>query len=169
METSSSKLNEYEKYYHAYKSMIHMKNIEKNEISFDAFLINTHSIPNFMKLISSSNNKNDKKISKNSFKNYVLDKKIKLHYLFEECEYILNNNFEKENTFIIVDKSFFEKINLKMNDLNQKKVIINIDKKRSSYSIKFPLSNKSLNFIELKSGIYQFNSTNNNINILFIL
>ena len=45
--------------------MIHMKNIKKKEISFDGFLINTHSIPNFMKLISNSNDKNDKKISKN--------------------------------------------------------------------------------------------------------
>ena len=162
MGTSSSKSNKLGEYYNAYKSMIHMKNIKKNEISFDAFLINTHSIPNFMKLISSSNDKNDKKISKNSFKNYVLDKKIKLHYLFEECEYILDNNLEKENTFIIVDKSFFEKLNLKINALNQKNVIINIDKKSSSYSIKFPLSNKSINFIELTSGIYQFNRINNN-------
>ena len=107
METSFSKLNEYEKYYHAYKSMIHMKNIKNEEITFDAFLINTHSIPNFMKLISSSNDNNNKKISKKTFENYVFDKNIKFHYLFEECEYILNNNLEKENTFIIVDKSFF--------------------------------------------------------------
>ena len=37
METSSSKSNKLEEYYNAYKGMIHMKNIEKNEISFDAF------------------------------------------------------------------------------------------------------------------------------------
>ena len=42
MGTSSSKSNKLEEYYNAYKSMIHMKNIKKNEISFDGFLINTH-------------------------------------------------------------------------------------------------------------------------------
>ena len=164
MGTSTSKFNKYGEYYNAYKSMIHMEDIKKNEISFDAFLINIHSIPNFMKLILSLNFKKDKKISKYSFKNYVFDKNIKLHYLFEECEYILNKNLEKENTFIIVDKSFFEKINLKIYDLNEKNVIINIDKKNSSYSIQFPLSNKSINFIELISGIYQFDKANNSIN-----
>ena len=165
MGTSKSKLNKYENFYEAYKTMIHIKDINKEKVTLDAFLINIHSIPNFMKIISSSN-ADKEKISKNAFENYVLDKKIKLHYSFEECEYIFSHDLEKENIFIIVVKSFFEKMNLNLNDLDQKYVIINIDKNKSSYSIKFPLSNKSVNFIELKSGIYQFNRNNNNNNQL---
>jgi len=141
--------------------MIYIKDINNEKDTFDAFLINIHSIPNFMKIISSSNVDNEKKISKNAFENYVLDKKIELYYSFEECEYILSHNLEKENNFIIVIESFFEKMKLNLNDLDQKYVIINIDKNNSSYSIKFPLSNKSINFIELVSGIYQFNRNNN--------
>ena len=150
--------------------MIHIKDITKKELTFDAFLINTNSIPNIMKEILSSNDDNGKKNceknSKNEFENCIFDKNIKFHYLFEECEYILNNNLEKENTFIIVFKSFLEKFNLNTNDLQQKFVKIYIDENKSSYSIIFPKSNKTINFIELKSGIYQFNKNNNNNNQL---
>ena len=94
-----------------------------------------------MKIISSLNadneQKNYEKISKNAFENYVVDKNIKFHYLFEECEYILSHNLEKENTFIIVLKSFFEKMNININDLEQKYVTIYINKDKSSYSINF--------------------------------
>ena len=34
--------------------------------------------------------------------------------------------------------------------------MINIDKNKSLYSVTFPTSNKSLNFIELNPGVYQF-------------
>ena len=105
METSNSKSNELENFYKAYKRMFHIKDLNKEKVIFDAFLIKTNSIPNFMKIISSPNDddqkRNYKKITKNSFENYVLDENIKLHYLFEECEHILNHNLEKENTFII--------------------------------------------------------------------
>ena len=165
METSNSKSNELENFYKAYKRMFHIKDLNKKKVIFDAFLIKTNSIPNFMKIISSPNDddqkRNYKKITKNSFENYVLDENIKLHYLFEECEHILNHNLEKENTFIIVVKSFLEKMNINLDGLEQKYVTIYIDKNKSSYSIKFPLSNKEINFIELKSGIYQFDRNNN--------
>ena len=163
METAKSKLNENEKFYKAYKKMILIEDINKEKVTFNAFLIKTHSIPNFMKIIS---NKNNEKLSKNAFENYVLDKNINLYYSFEECVYILSNNLEKENEFIIVIESFFKKMNLNVNDLKQKYVIIYIDKNQSSYSIKFPLSNKNINFIEIKSGIYQFKRNNNNNNQL---
>ena len=54
-------------------------------------------------------------------------------------------------------------MNIKINDINKKYVIIN--KNKSIFSIKFLNSNKNLNFNEIKSGIYIFNK--NNIICLF--
>lgn len=165
MGVSSS--NKQENYFKAYKKMIFINEITNNKIYFNGYLINVNTIPNFIKIIENSklNNNNiinSEKIIKNAFKYYKPEKKIKLYYLFEECKYISNKNLENENKFIIVNEHFFNFMNIKILDKNDKYVIINIDKNKSDYSITFPLSNKSLNFIELNPGIYQFKKYNIN-------
>ena len=152
-------------YYNAYKSMIFMNKITIEKNTFNAFLVKIKTIPNFIKLIEKliidNKNENSKEIINCSFKNYQLEKKIKLYYLFEECEYIIKHNLINENAFIIVDKNFFKYLNIKINDRNKKYVTIN--KNKSIFSIKFQNSNKNLNFIEIKPGIYIFKKKNNNI------
>jgi len=171
MEASSSDMNKYENYFKAYKSMIFINEISQNETSFEAFLIDIQTIPNFIKAIEEiildkdNKNKNSEEILKNKFKKYKLGKYIKILYLFEECEYFINKNLENENTFIIVNKFFLQYMNININNKN-KKVIINIDKNKSLYFIKFPNSNKSLNFIELKPGIYQFIKNKKNMSLI---
>ena len=49
MEISNSK-NNYENYFEAYKSMISICEISKDKFTFDAFLINNKTIPNFIKI-----------------------------------------------------------------------------------------------------------------------
>ena len=147
-------------YYYAYKRMILMNKITNDKITFNAFLVKIQSISNFIKLIEKLDNINEKtkEIINDSFKNFQLEKKIKLYYSFEECEYIIKNNLINENEFIIVDKFFFKYLNIKINDKNKKYVTIN--KNESIYSIEFPNSNKNLNFIEIKPRIYIFNKNN---------
>ena len=170
MGTSCSDVNKYENYFKAYKSMIFINEITQNETSFEAFLIDIQTVPNFIKIIEeiildkNNKNKNSEEILK-KFRKYKSGKYIKILYLFEECEYIINQNLENENTFIIVDKFFLKYMNININNKN-KKVIINIDKNKSLYFIKFPNSNKSLNFIELKPGIYQFIKNKKNMPLI---
>ena len=147
-------------YYYAYKSMIFMNKITIDKITFKAFLVKIQTISNFIKLIEKLDNiyENSKEIINDSFKNFQLEKKIKLYYSFDECEYIIKNNLISVNVFIIVDKFFFKYLNIKINDINKKYVTIN--KNKSIYSIEFPNSNKNLNFIEIKPRIYIFNKNN---------
>ena len=147
-------------YYYAYKRMILMNKITNDKITFNAFLVKIQTISNFIKLIEKLDNINEKtkEIINDSFKNFQLEKKIKLYYSFEECEYIIKHNLINENAFIIVDKFFFKYLNIKINDKNKKYVTIN--KNESFYSIEFPNSNKNLNFIEIKPRIYIFNKNN---------
>ena len=131
-------------FYNAYKSMIFMNKI--SNVTFEAFLIKIKTIPNFIKLYEKLEEKNGN--YKEIIKNYQLEKKIKLHYLFEKCEKIIKKNSINKNSFIIVDKNFFKYMNIKINDINKKYVIIN--KNKSIFSIKFLNSNKNLNFNEIK-------------------
>ena len=164
MEVRSSKSsNQSINFYKAYKSMIFIDEFVENKIISDVFLINITSIPNFIKVIEEEilpNKKmyinSEKKINK-LFKNYKSEKKIKLYYEFEECEKNIKQNLEKENAFIIVDKSFFDCMKINIDNKNKMSLIINIDKIKSINSIKFQNSDKYLNFIELRKGIYFFN------------
>ena len=156
-----------EKYFKAYKRMIFINEIDNPIINFKSFLINSKTIPNFIKLIRDSivnKKENAEEIIRNALKNYKPEKNIELYYSFEECENMINQNLINENNFIIVDEYFFKYININIKNKDKKQVLINIDKNKSLYSITFPISNKSLNFIELNSGIYQFteNIINNN-------
>ena len=95
METSCSDMNKYENYFKAYKSMIFINEITQNETSFEAFLIDIQTVPNFIKIIEeiildkNNKNKNSEEILK-KFRKYKSGKYIKIFYLFEECEYIIN-------------------------------------------------------------------------------
>ena len=165
--------DKYKNFFKAYKRIIFIDEISKDKISFNAFLIDIKTIPNFIKLIEelilNKKNINDEIILKNAFKNYILEKQIKIFYLFEECENIIKQNLEKENSFIIVDKLFLKYMNLNINDENKRYVVINIDKDKSLYCINFPISNKKINFIELKPGIYKFDENKINMNKTLIL
>ena len=87
-----------------------------NKITFDAFLVNTQTIPYLIEFIENSsifkdeNNNNDlneESLLKDYLNNDILEE-IKLFYSFEECQYIIKQNLEDKNTFIIVDKHFIK-------------------------------------------------------------
>lgn len=153
-----------EKYIKTYKGMIFIDEINNSKLTFKSFLISIKTVPNFIKLIKEvfiiqndiNNNKNRENITKKAFQNYKPEKHIKIYNSFEECEYIINQNLTSEHCFIIVNEYFFKYLDINIKDKTKKQVMINIDKNKSLYSVTFPTSNKSLNFIELNPGVYQF-------------
>jgi len=153
-----------EKYIKTYKGMIFIDEINNSKLIFKSFLISIKTVPNFIKLIKEvfiiqndiNNNKNRENITKKAFQNYKPEKHIKIYNSFEECEYIINQNLTSEHCFIIVNEYFFKYLDINIKDKTKKQVMINIDKNKSLYSVTFPTSNKSLNFIELNPGVYQF-------------
>ena len=104
-------------FYNAYLSIKQIQELinKFKVISFEAYLISTDSIPNFIKIIKSSkvfeniNNKNELKNSelvlKKNLENYELENNIKIIYEYNEIEKIMKNDKEKENEFIIFLKS----------------------------------------------------------------
>ena len=153
-----------------FKNIFIMNKCLLNKITFDAFLVNTQTIPYLIEFIENSsifkdeNNNNDlneESLLKDYLNNNILEE-IKLFYSFEECQYIIKQNLEDKNTFIIVDKHFIKYFIKNNNNINNKKVKIIIDKINSNNSIKFPKSNKILYFTSIKPGIYKFIKINKN-------
>ena len=164
MEESDSKKEKYNILYKTIFILTENLNIKKN---FDAFLIDSKTVPNLINLLENlsilfNEKKNENFIENfmnNTFQNYEADKDIKL-FSFEECEKIQKNNLENESKFIIVDKNFIEYMNIKDDDINLKKVKLKIDELKSLYEIEFFKFNKTFEFITIKPGIYQFKKNN---------
>ena len=144
-----------------------VKNIGQNPY----YLISTDSIPIFIKIINESkileykNNPSKDLVDayeKNliySLESYALEKNIKIYYNFEECRNLANDNNEKGNEFIIVEKQYLDIMQIEKE--KGKFVLINYEKNNDGYSIYFQEPKLNLGFEFKKPGICKFiNQTN---------
>ena len=158
-------INDKKEFFEAYKSIkeIHLLLNNFEEISFDAYLINTNSIPNFIKIIKrlkileylNTNNTEinglESKLNKD-LKYYERDENIELIYTFDKCK----NMIEKNNEFIIVDELFCRVMKIDKYYEENKKVNIYKDTKKGRYEIKF-YPDKIIDYREQHdSGFYKF-------------
>ena len=138
------------------------------DISFDAYLISTNTIPNFIKIIKKLNileylitknneiNELESKLNE-CLGNYKLEENIKLIYDYEDCKNIIKNGYE----FIIVDELFCRVMKIDEYYLENKKVNINIDISKFKHEIKFN-SDNIIDFRENDTGFYKFLYEKNN-------
>ena len=162
--------NSKNKLFDAYKSMketiLLINNFE--DISFDAYLVSTNTIPNFIEIIKSLNileyliTKNNElselelKLNKR-LDNYKLEKDIKLIYDYKDCQ----NTIRSGDEFIIVDELFCRVMEIEQYYLENKKVNINIDRSKFKHEIKF-YSDNIIDFREIHTGFYKFFYEKNN-------
>ena len=168
------------KYFALYKSIRRVIRYFEftHKFSSEYFLISTKSISKFIKLMEKSkvlenleieDNDESKQIIKSNesmlkkeLNRYDPKKEIPIIYSdYQECNLMIGQNNE-DNSFIIVDEEFFNIMennideNNKNNNINEKKVILNVDKLYSVMEIKFPSSNQTINFDKIKPGFYKF-------------
>ena len=124
-----------DKYFLAYKeykqTYISIKNNNNNNNQI--FLIKASSFQNFIKLIKESNVlnnlyeeenlKNSEKNLEKLFNNNPIKNNIEIYSEYNKCKNLLEEENKNENAFIIVNKSFMEKINFQYVENKQ----VNID------------------------------------------
>ena len=151
--------------YKSIKQMIILLNSFKN-ISINAYIIKTNTIPNFINIIKSLKilsyiiTKNDviDKLEKDLNKKldkYELEEDIKILYEYDGCINMIKSNEEKDNEFIIVDELFCRTMKIKDYYYEYKKVNINIESKKFIFEIYFYSGNK-INFRKTGMGFYKF-------------
>ena len=129
----------------------------------DFYLVDTHSIENFIKTIKESNVlnyldkpnelKNYEKKLKVLFDSYEFEK-YKIYSNYNECESILDS--EKKNEFIIVNKKFFDKMEENLLD-NNKPQNVQIISDKNKNNIKVQFSTKEMLEIEnINTIFYKF-------------
>ena len=152
-----------------YEAYLSMKSIlysikDYKRIEHEVYLIKTKSIQKFIDCINNANILNCP--SNNDEEN--INSLYKLNKSFEEYN-LENNNIEffydpqnleeNNNDFIIVDQLFIEKMKINNNDLEKKKVILDVDNNRKKMKIRFQNSEK---LIEKKTEYsYKFIFDNN--------
>ena len=160
----NSRINDKNKFFEAYESikqlLIPIKNFQ--QISFNAYLISTSSIPEFINYIKTLNILDyiEKKSQLEEIEselnillnNYKLEKNIKLLYNYNDCFDLMKNN---KNEFIMVDELFCRIMNIEDYFEKEKIVKIFIDETKFIYKIKF-YSNAEISFEEQKTGFYKF-------------
>ena len=142
--------------------------IEKKESPINnIFLITTNSIQNFINIIKqpeflndleNENESVDDELLLNKLKNYEGDKKIKLLSNFVDCWRLAEQDIEKENEFIIVNKDFIDSMGINMKNPEKMEVTIEFDKLDDvpRNIVKFRTSKKILTFIKKQSKFYKF-------------
>ena len=148
----------HENIYKAYENFEIMI-IKNPKLELPGFIVSTHSIQNFIKIIYESkvleniyNYKRNlcKKLIKEKLYNYKIEKNIVV-YDYNYCKNILeNNNNEIKNEFIFVNYEFFEDFNIKNIGWD---MVVYIDKINMKINFK---NNNSLSFQKIKEGIYKF-------------
>ena len=146
-------------YYEAFEIMKDLLNsIEENKQIKDCYLIKSDSFfnNNFFGLIKQYKDKDLKKYDnrnklREEINNLVFDN-TKIIFLneYDECKKLVGDNIE-ENSFCIVNESFLNKMNIKI-DENMKNKKITIE---SNMIIKFN-DEKTINFEEKKFGYFKF-------------
>ena len=159
-------------YLAAYKSIKEVLKMIKNynPISFNVYMISTHSINNFIELIKKNNileNLNHEKLLKKledelnkDLKKYTLEKNIIIYYQFEQYKKLIedNNNNNEENEFILVNDTFITTMKIDDKEIDNKKVNINVDKD-SNIKIKFPDFDKNVSLTEKRFGFFSLDKT----------
>jgi len=147
------------------------ENFEKfqnNEESFKCFLIQTKSIPNFMKIIEESkilDNISNDKYNKclNNFKdllvNYKIEKTLE-EVTYDKWKFMLNSKDEKENEFILVNETFMTYMGLKHNLVSGicQDMLVYKDYIFANFTNS---KNNALYYKQKKCGIYKFISLEN--------
>ena len=134
----------------AYKSfennINHMKELKK--FSKDVYLISTKTIPKFISIIKKYYG-NERKL-KDNFADYELEKNIKVYSSYKECINVVNN--KEENEFIIVDKEFILKMDIRDS------YPVNLEVDGGNPHIIFPVSQFLINIKQKDNelGIYEF-------------
>ena len=142
----------------AYKSFENNINYMKEckKLAKEVYLINAKTIPNFISIIKRYYG-NEEKLKKH-LADYELEKGIKVYSSYKECIDVANN--KEENEFIIVDKEFIEKMNIK----DSYPVNLEVDGGKSK--ITFPVSQFLINIKQKDNelGIYEFFIDNDEFN-----
>ena len=160
--------NDFFPVYTAFKEAFN--SIQKDVIKQEKiYLISTQSIDQFIKIINNSkilelikekkddkikNEENNLRRKKTEFKKI---NNIKIYDSYKECADLAQKDDDVKNEFIIANKTFIEKINIeKIDNIDEKYVLLNIDRNNSKMDIDFPVSHKNVNIIEKRTGIYKF-------------
>ena len=135
----------------------------------DIYLISIKSIDSFIKLIEKfkilekikENNDDDLIKAENNLKKesqqYQKVNNIIIYHSYILCEDLAKKDDDKENEFIIVNKAFIDKINTEnIDNIDEQKVILNMNRNNSKMDILFPISQHSIDIIEKRTGIYKF-------------
>ncbi len=160
--------NNFYKAYISMKEMILLLNKFEN-ISLQAYLINTKRIKNFIDTIKNfkilnyfiTNTINKNKISdlekklKENLDKYELENNIKIIYEYKDCINMINNKNGEENEFIIVDELFCRKMEINDYYDERKKVDVCINKKNSKFEIKL-YTDDIVYFKKKETGFYKF-------------
>ena len=167
-------------FFDAYKSIKQINFLLNsfNNISFNAYLISTKSIPNFIYIIKHTyilNYLNKRKqlleVEKDldtQLKFYELENDIKIYYNYYECLKIMKENNEETNEFIIVDELFCRTMNIEDYFYDEKMVNIIVDKTNKIMKIKMQ-KNNTIYFEKKDEGFYKFvekNDKNEKINLI---
>ena len=153
-------------YYSLYRHILIDSDLKKILDKTPVYLIRTESIPNFIKIIEESNifkyknDSNSKTLEiyennlKKSFKDYRLERKIKIYNNYTLCKDLAGGNNENMNEFIIVDEKFLKIMSIE-NDLNDE-VLIKWNKNRDRQIFLFKKAELNLDFESKRKGIYRF-------------
>ena len=154
------------KYCSLYQHILIDSDLKKILDKTPVYLISTESIPNFIKIIEESNifkyknDSNSKTLEiyennlKKSFKDYRLERKIKIYNNYTLCKDLAGGNNENMNEFIIVDEKFLKIMSIE-NDLNDE-VLIKWNKNRDRQIFLFKKAELNLDFESKRKGIYRF-------------
>ena len=151
----------------AYQSLKSYSIENKKSPIHNIFLITTNSIQNFINIIKQPEFLNDlenenesvnDELLLNKLKNYEGDKKFKLLSNFVECWRLAEQDIEKENEFIIVNKDFIDSMGINMKNPEKMEVTIEFDKLEDvpRNIVKFRTSKKILTFIKKQYKFYKF-------------
>ena len=171
-----TKRNNRHHFFSAYSSIKNIINGSINMIGKEVYLINSNSIRNFLELLEKDKvfdnlnkkeelNKIEEKL-KTKFEDYsILDNNIKIYSNYQECKEASRN--ESNIIFIIVDENFIKNFKVKSEEYRYKEVKI-VEKKDEHLKIIFPISQKTINAVEIenKKGFFKFCTEEENKNII---
>ena len=156
------------KFWSSYKHILIDSDLKKIVNVKPVYLISSASIPKYIRILEESkifkykNNSDDKTFEKyqnaliESFKEYELEKNIKIYNNYIKCKDLAGGSDEKMNEFIIVDEQFLD-IMLIENDINDN-VLIKWNDKKDRQIIYFQKEQLHLDFENKtnRKDIYEF-------------
>ena len=158
-------------YWTAYKHMFTHTDIQKLTETQKVYLIKVNSLPNFMNIISKSKILKKKNISdqkslqnfenslSNAFENYREENNAIIYHNFRQLKSIIEDNYENNDEFIIVNEIFLDKLNITgKNEYS----LLKWNQDKAIYEINFLNHENNLGFEEVEPGIFKFIFNENN-------